>query len=105
MVILMEYRLGNSLRIKERGETLETICPNCKKVVKFGMFSNLERRLVPNIKLVNCSTIFFLVCPECAGIFTVDEQKGDDFKKGNKFAITDTDLMPLKPFRSEDINE
>lgn len=96
----MEYRLGNSLRIKSRGETLETICPKCRKTVNFGIFSNFERRIVPKITLLDCNTVYFLVCPECAGIFTVDQQKGDEFKSGNKFAITDTDLTELKEFKS-----
>lgn len=101
----MEYRLGNSMKIKDRGETLETICPNCKKVVKFGVFSNFERRIVPKITLFDCNTVFFLICPECAGIFTVDESKGEDFRKGNKFAITDTDLKPLEEFSSNGADE
>ena len=95
----MEYRLGNSLRVKSRGETLETICPNCKKTVKFGVFSNFERRLAAKITLLDCNTVYFLVCPQCASVFTVDEEIGDDFKKGNKFAITDTDLLKLKKFK------
>lgn len=73
--------------------------------VKFGVFSNFERKLVPKITILDCSTVFFLVCPECAEIFTVDESKGEGFRKGNKLAITDTDLKPLKPFKGGDTDE
>ena len=27
----MEYKLGNSLRVKAKGETEKLICPKCKK--------------------------------------------------------------------------
>ena len=53
----MEYRLGNSLRVKSRGETVELTCPHCNKDVKFGVFSNFERRLAPKITLLDCNTV------------------------------------------------
>ena len=61
-----------------RGETVELTCPNCKKKVNFGVFSNLERRFVPKVTLLDCNTVYFLVCPECASIYTVDV---DNFSK------------------------
>lgn len=97
----MEYRLGNSNRIKSRGETLTLTCPNCSKEVEFGVFSNFERRLAPKITLLDCSTVYFLVCPECASVFTVDEAKGDEFKKGEKLSIGNFDLKTLKEFKGK----
>ncbi|MDD6728620.1 MAG: hypothetical protein PUE08_05300 [Eubacteriales bacterium] len=97
----MEYRLGTSLRVKSRGETVELTCPNCKKKVNFGVFSNLERRFVPKVTLLDCNTVYFLVCPECASIYTVDEAKGDSFKKGQKLSIGNFDLKTLKKFKPE----
>lgn len=97
----MEYRLGNSLRVKSSGETLELTCPNCNKKVNFGVFSNMDRRLVADISLLNCKTVYFLVCPECASVFTVDEAKGDSFKKGQKLSIGNFDLKTLKEFKTK----
>ncbi len=95
----MEYRLGNSKIIKSRGETLKLTCPKCSKEVEFGVFSNFERRFAPKITLFDCNTVYFLVCPNCASIFTVDEAKGDSFKKGQKLSIGNFDLKTLKEFK------
>lgn len=100
-VIFMEYRLGNSRRVKERGETLELTCPKCNKKVQFSVFSNFERRLAPKITLLDCQTVYFLVCPECASVFTVDEAKGDSFKSGQKLSIGNFDLKTLKEFKEK----
>jgi uncharacterized protein with PIN domain len=97
----MEYRLGNSYKVKSRGDTVELTCPNCNKEVKFGVFSNFERRLAPKITLLDCQTVYFLICPNCASIYTVDEVKGDSFKKGQKFSIGNLDLKTLKEFKKE----
>ena len=97
----MEYRLGNSLRVKSRGDTVELTCPNCDKKVQFGVFSNYERRLAPKITLFDCNTVYFLVCPECASVYTVDESKGDSFKKGQKLSIGNFDLKTLKEFKEK----
>ncbi|MGN1202523.1 MAG: hypothetical protein ACI4RF_04455 [Eubacterium sp.] len=95
----MEYRLGNSLRVKSRGETVELTCPSCNKKVQFGVFSNFERRLAPKITLLDCNTVYFLICPECAAVYTVDEAKGDSFKNGQKLSIGNYDLKPLQEFK------
>lgn len=95
----MEYRLGNSTKIKAGGDTVELTCPNCEKKVQFGVFSNAERRFAPKITLLDCSTVYFLVCPECACVFTVDQAKGDCFKKGHKLSIGNFDLKTLKEFK------
>lgn len=99
MVIEMEYKLGNSLRVKSRGETLELTCPNCQENVNFGVFSNYERRLAVKPSLLDCNTVYFLVCPKCASIYTVDEAKGDCFKHGEKLSIGNFDLKTLKEYR------
>ncbi|MCH5321445.1 MAG: hypothetical protein J1E36_06750 [Eubacterium sp.] len=97
----MEYRLGNSLRVKSRGDTVELTCPNCNKNVQFGVFSNFERRFAPKITLLDCKTVYFLVCPKCASIYTVDEKKGDSFKKGEKVSIESIDLKTLQEFKEK----
>lgn len=97
----MEYRLGNSVKVKSRGDTVGLTCPNCNKNVQFGVFSNFERRLAPKITLLDCNTVYFLVCPECASVFTVDETKGDNFKNGEKLSIGNFDLKTLKEFKAK----
>ncbi|MDE5983681.1 MAG: hypothetical protein K2H13_00285 [Eubacterium sp.] len=97
----MEYRLGNSTRIKASGDTLELTCPNCGKKVQFGVFSNFERRLAPKITLLDCNNVYFLVCPSCAAVYTVDEARGNSFKKGEKLSIGNFDLKTLKEFKTK----
>lgn len=98
----MEYRLGTSLKIKDRGETETLECPNCKNKVKFGVFTNMDNRLIPEFPLFESTSIYFLVCPKCASIYTVDETKGDNFKKGEKLSIGNFDLKNLKAFKPKD---
>jgi uncharacterized protein with PIN domain len=98
-VIEMEYRLGNSKRIKDRGQTLPLTCPKCNEQVSFSVYSNFEGRLAPKITLLDFSTVYFLVCPKCASIFTVEQAKGDTFKKGEKLSIGNFDLKTLKEFK------
>lgn len=98
----MEYRLGTDKHIKARGETVELTCPQCDKKGHFGVFSNFERRIAVKLPLpLDCQTVYFLVCPNCAAVFGVDEQKGDDFKKGSPLSIGNFDLKDLKPFKPE----
>lgn len=97
----MSYRLGTDVRIKDRGETLELECPNCKSKVKFGLFTNMENRFEALYPFLNSKTVYFLVCPKCASVYTVDEAKGDEFRKGEKLSIGNFDLKPLKVFNNE----
>lgn len=99
----MEYRLGTSIKVKEKGETENLECPCCKSNVKFSVFSNMDTRLIPNFPLIDSTCIYFLVCPNCASIYTVDETKGDEFTKGEKLSIGNFDLKSLKEFKP--INE
>ncbi len=95
----MEYRLGNSERIKEKGITAEIECPKCKNRARFSVFSNMDTRLIPEYPLINSETVYFLVYPKCASVFTVDESQGDALQKGEKYAIGDYDLKELKEFK------
>lgn len=97
----MEYRLGNSKWVHQRGETVELTCPTCNEKVNFGVFSNFERRLAVKPTLLDTQTVYFLVCPKCASVYTVDESCAKEFKKGDKLSIGNFDLKPLKEFKSE----
>ena len=101
-VIIMEYRLGNSLRIKDRGKTRKIECPSCKTKTEFGIFTNMDTRLTAKYPLLDVKTVYFLICPKCAGVFTVDEAKGDSFMKGESCAIGNYDLKPLEAFKENE---
>lgn len=94
----MEYKLGNSKKIFSQGETAEIICPKCECKTKMSVFTNFEARLTAELPLVKTQQVYFLVCPCCSSIFTVDEAKGKTFKKGEKLAIGSYDLKELEEF-------
>lgn len=96
----MEYRLGNSIRIKSKGETIKLKCPHCEKEVQFGVFSNIERRLDAE-KFLDVKTVYFLICPNCTSVYTVDEVTGDEFTKGRQDAIDTWDFKDLKEFKPQ----
>lgn len=95
----MEYRLGNSYRVKEKGETEPIECPNCKNKVKFKAFRNMNVRIKAEYPLINAEGVYFLVCPKCASVFTIDEDQGDLLSKGQKYAVGPYDLKKLKEFK------
>ena len=97
----MEYRLGTGLKIKDKGETVSLVCPKCKKAVNFHMFSNIENRLDAKFPFIKSSNVYFLICPNCASVYTVDEVKGKNFDKGEKLSIGNFDLKTLKEFKHE----
>lgn len=95
----MEYRIGKDKRLSEIGQTDTLVCPKCKSKVKFSVFSNKDLSLTTKLPLVKIQDVFFLVCPECAGIFGVDNAKGKEFKNGEALAIGNYDLKELTQFK------
>ncbi len=96
----MKYRLGNGKKIKEVGETLELVCPECRKKVNFSVFSNDEKTIVPEFPLIKSGTVFFLVCPNCSKVYGVEESTGKNFKKGEMLAIGNYSLKELTEFEA-----
>lgn len=96
----MEYRLGTGLKIKDKGETVSLVCPKCENKVNFKVFSNIENRLDSKFPFIDSKNIYFLICPKCASIYTVDEIKGETFDKGEKLSIGNFDLKTLKEFKN-----
>ena len=94
----MEYRLGNSDKVYDHGETVKIECPKCGNTVNFSVFTNFDMRLAVKFPPVAMKNVYFLVCPRCAGAFTVDGEKGKTFKKGEKLAIGNYDLKELEKF-------
>lgn len=97
----MEYRIGKSLKINEQGQTVELVCPSCNKKVNFSVFSNRNPELIAKMPFISNENIFFLICPECAAVFGVDNNKAKVFSKGEKLAIGNYDLKELKAFKPE----
>lgn len=94
----MKYRLGNSIKMFDKGKTIELECPNCKKEVEFSMFSNRDTKLTSNFPLIKTENVYLLVCPRCSSCYTVDNAKGKTFEKGEKLAIGNFDLKELKEY-------
>ncbi len=94
----MEYRLGNSMKIYQQGETIPIVCPKCQNNVKFSVFSNIETRLAVKFPPVEIGYVYFLICPECSSVFGINESIGDTFIKGEELAIGNYDLKELKKF-------
>lgn len=94
----MEYRIGNSYKIKSIGETEELTCPKCNEKVNLSVFSNFSTKLKADFPLIDAKNIYFLVCPKCSALFGVDTEKGNVFKKGSKLAIGNFDLKELEKF-------
>ena len=95
----MEYRIGKDKRISDIGQTDTLVCPKCKNKVKFSVFSNKDLNLLTKLPLLKIQDVFFLVCPECAGVFGVNNSKGKEFKKGEPLAIGNYDLTELEQFK------
>lgn len=95
----MEYRLGNLKNIKTLGDTLKLVCPKCGNETNFSVFSNGKISFTAKLPLIDKNNVFFLVCPECASVFAVDEAKGNSFKNGQKLSIGNFDLESLKEFK------
>ncbi len=95
----MEYKLGNSLKTKSIGNTVNISCPECGKSSSFGVFTNADTRLSARFPLFTHEDVYFLVCPCCASVFTVDERSGKEFKKGEPLSIGSYDLKKLKEFK------
>lgn len=93
----MEYRIGNSKKIFEKGQTLKIKCPKCNNDVKFSIFTNLDTQLVTKLPVVKLKNVYFLICPECASAFTVDSKIGKEFVKG-KATIEAKDLKELNKY-------
>lgn len=94
----MKYRLGNSIKMFEKGNTVEMECPNCKKEVEFSVFSNRDTKLTNEFPLVKSQNVYLLVCPNCFKSYTVDSLKGKSFEKGEPLSIGYYDLKELKEY-------
>ncbi len=97
----MEYRLGNANKIKDKGQLSKPLeCPNCKNEVIFSVFSNGETRLDAKT-FIKTGNVYFLICPKCASVFTMDESLGKSLKKKDTVVWT-SDLLNPEEFKKHD---
>lgn len=94
----MEYRIGNSIKIKSVGETTQLVCPKCNEKVNMSIFSNFSTKLKAEFPLIDAKNVYFIVCPSCSALFGVDSSKGKSFKQGEKLSIGNYDLKELDKF-------
>lgn len=94
----MDYRLGNSKKVYEAGQTVELTCPKCEEKTVMSIFSNFDARLTAEFPLFKANNVYFLICPKCSGIFGLNENKKYKIKKNTALEITQDDLMDLKEF-------
>ncbi len=50
--------------------------------------------------LVDCNTVYFLICPQCSAIYTVDREIGDKFRKNDKAVLSPDLLKPLEEYKA-----
>lgn len=94
----MEYRIGNSKKIKENGITAQLTCPKCNEKVSFSIFSNGKLDITAQLPIISNSKVYFAVCPNCAAVFEIENRAARDFDKGNLLSIGDFDLKELTKF-------
>ena len=94
----MEYRIGNSKKIKENGQTEKLTCPNCNKKVNFSVFNNGQLNITTTLPIIENTKVYFAVCPECASVYGIDERAAREFAKGAKLSIGDFDFKDLIKF-------
>lgn len=76
----MEFRLGNSRWVHQRGETVSIVCPECKNKVNFGVFSNFERHLAVKATLLDCKNVYFLYALNVHLFLQLKKQEDKPFK-------------------------
>lgn len=92
----MEYKLGNSKKLKEAGKTTNMICPKCNNSVEFAVFTNLDTSIIPKLPLIKLENKYLLVCPNCASMFTVDAKTAKNANQKQPLSLNPEDLKELE---------
>ena len=97
----MEYKLGNSSLLREIGITNTLVCPKCNNEVKLTVFRNRDKHIDEKAKIpyLKFNKVYCAVCPNCAGIFSVINEHGKAFEKGDKDAVSNFILGNLEEFK------
>ncbi len=86
----MAIKTPEKLITKSHGKSNRVPCPSCKKEVCFSLFENVD--LSPVAALLKKQGGFFAVCPECAAVFSVNENYIREKESGTVCAMTQSDL-------------
>lgn len=94
----MKERLGNSIKIFEKGHTTKTECPNCKCEVEFSIFSNRDTKLISEFPLIESENIYLFLCPKCYKTYTIKGFSPKSPKEDEAFIISKHELVDLKKY-------
>lgn len=87
----MAIKTQENLITKKHGKSNRVVCPNCKKEVCFSLFENIDISPVAAL-LKKSGGRSFAVCPECAAIFSVNENYIREKENGTVCVMTESDL-------------
>ncbi len=87
----MAIRTQEKLITKKHGKSNLVVCPECKKEVSFALFENVDVSLVAAL-LKKSKGSCFAVCPNCAKVFSVNENYIREKERGTTCAMTQSDL-------------
>lgn len=87
----MAIKTPEKLITQSHGKSNRVTCPNCKKEVCFSLFENIDLSAVAALLKKNAGGTF-AVCPECAAIFSVNENYIREKENGTVCAMTQSDL-------------
>lgn len=90
----MAIKTGEKLITKSHGKSNLVVCPGCKKEVNFALFENIDLSAIA--LLLKKKNGCFAVCPQCAKIFSVNENYIHEKERGTACAMTQSDLEELK---------
>lgn len=87
----MAIRTQEKLITKKHGNSNLVVCPECKKEVSFALFENVDVSPVAAL-LKKTKGSCFAVCPNCAKVFSVNENYIREKERGTTCAMTQSDL-------------
>ena len=87
----MAIRTPEKLITKSHGKSNRISCPECSKEVCFSLFENIDLSPVAALLKKNGGSCF-AVCPECAKVFSVNENYIREKESGTVCAMTPSDL-------------
>lgn len=90
----MAIKTSEKLITKKHGKSNLVVCPGCKNEVNFALFENVDFSAVA--LLLKKKSGCFAVCPQCARVFSVNENYIREKERGTACAMTQSDLEELK---------
>ncbi|MGN1417866.1 MAG: hypothetical protein ACI4W6_00890 [Acutalibacteraceae bacterium] len=91
----MAIKTINRVFSKDNGSTNEVVCPVCEKSVCMRLFENIDASAVTYFLKKDTNTDF-AVCPNCASVFSVNENYIRQRQLGTTCYLTADDLTVIK---------